>query len=76
MQPVYLDDPDYCKLDQWYTQIGIVSDAFTEIMLSIQSPDDFSKYEACFCVLEHRLSELVSTFPAVPVCSGSPLTDN
>lgn len=76
MQPVYLDDPDYRKLDAWYTQIGIVSDAFTEIMLSIQSPDDYSRYDACFSILEYRFAELINSFPAVPVCFDAPLTDN
>ena len=72
MQPVPLDDPDYRRLDDWFTQIGIVKDAFTELMLSIQSPEDFSKYDACFALLEYRFTELIDKeYPSIPLIFSS-----
>ena len=71
MSPVSFFDPDFRKLDDWFTQIGLVKDAFSAIMTSIQSPDDYAQYDACFWVLEHRFAELVDVlYPSLPLISS------
>ena len=68
MQPVPMNDPDYRRLDDWFTQLGILRDAFFEVMTSIQSPEDYHKYDGCFRLFEYRLTELVDkNYPSIHI---------